>query len=134
MPIQLAIVTPDAEALAISCDEVVAPGVNGEIGLLPGHVPLITALTSGVLTVVEGSKKRYFAVSSGFAEIESDQVTVLTDSCESAKDVDVDRAKRALLEAESKLQDLGANDAGYHAAQRRLARARARIDAAARRA
>ncbi len=133
MPIQLAIVTPSAEALAIGCDEVVAPGVNGEIGLLAGHVPLITALKSGVLTVVEGSKKRYFAVAPGFAEIEGDTVTILTDACEAAEDVDVERAKRALLDAEAKLGDLGSEDPGHHAAVRRLERARARIDAVARR-
>lgn len=132
--IKLAIVTPDAEALAIECDEVVAPGVNGEIGLLAGHVPLITALRPGVLSVVTGNKKQHYAVSTGFAEIEADTVTILTDSCEAAESVDVDRAKRALLDAEAKLSDLSAEQQGYAATRDRLARARARIDAAARRA
>jgi F-type H+-transporting ATPase subunit epsilon len=128
MPIRLAIVTPEKEALAIECDEVVAPGVNGEIGLLPGHVPLITAIRPGVLTVIKGGRKSYYAVSSGFAEVESDQVTVLTASCEPASDIDVERARKALSEAEGKLEKLGPEDQGYDAARFQMERARARLD------
>src|SRR5918996_386856 len=102
MALKLAIVTPEKEALAIECDEVIAPGVNGEIGLLPGHVPLITALRPGVLTVIKGGRKLYYAVSSGFAEVDQDQVTVLTASCEPATEIDVERARKALSDAEAK--------------------------------
>ena len=71
MAIQLAIVTPTREAVAMECDEVIAPGAEGEVGLLPGHVPLITALSPGVLTVYKGGHQRFFAVGTGFAEIEA---------------------------------------------------------------
>ena len=128
MPINLAIVTPEREALSIVCDEVVAPGVNGEIGLLPGHVPLITALRPGVLTVVKGGRRSYYAVSSGFAEVDADQVTVLTASCEPASEIDVERARRALSDAEAKLEKLGPQDPGYDAARFQIERARARLD------
>lgn len=128
MPIKLAIVTPEKDALDMECDEVVAPGINGEIGLLPGHVPLITALRPGVLTVVKGNKRNHLAVSSGFAEVEGDNVTVLTAACEAADDVDVERARRSLSDAEAKLEKLGPNDKGYEAAHWKLARARARLD------
>ena len=133
MQIKLAIVTPDREALAMSCDEVIAPGVNGEIGFMPGHVPLITALRPGVLTVVKGGKKTYFAVSSGFAEVDADTVTVLTASCEAADEIDVERARKALNDAEAKLEKLGPEDNGYDAARFQIERARARLDAVERR-
>lgn len=128
MPIKLAIVTPEKDALNMECDEVVAPGINGEIGLLPGHVPLITALKPGVLTVVHGSKRSFHAVSSGYAEVEGDKVTVLTAACEAADEVDVERARRSLSDAEAKLEKLGPNDEGYDDAHWKLARARARLD------
>jgi F-type H+-transporting ATPase subunit epsilon len=128
MPIALAIVTPEKEALALTCDEVIAPGVNGEIGLLPGHVPLITALRPGVLTVIHGGRKSYYAVSSGFAEVDADQVTVLTAACEPADQIDVERARKALSDAEGKLEKLGPEDPGYDAARFQIERARARLD------
>lgn len=134
MALKLAIVTPEHEALQVECTEVVAPGVRGELGLLPGHVPLITALAPGVLTVFQGAKKTYYAVSTGYAEIEKDVVTILTDSCEEAAKIDQDRAKKALAEAESKLQTIGPDDPTYAENLRRQARARARLDALARRA
>ncbi|MBK6684171.1 MAG: F0F1 ATP synthase subunit epsilon [Deltaproteobacteria bacterium] len=133
MPLKLAIVTPEHEALQVECTEVVAPGVRGEIGFLPGHVPLITALAPGVLTVFQGNKKTYYAVSTGYAEIERDSVTILTDSCEEASKIDQERAKKAFAEAEGKLQAVGPDDPTYAEMFRRLARARARLDALARR-
>jgi F-type H+-transporting ATPase subunit epsilon len=133
MPIRLSIVTPEKDVLAMECDEVIAPGVNGEIGLLPGHVPLITALRPGVLTIVRGGRKSYHAVTAGFAEVDLDQVTVLTAACETAEAIDVERARRALSEAEAKLEKLGPEDDGYEASYRQLERARARLDAAERR-
>ena len=132
MAIKLAIVTPEAEALTIDCDEVVAPGVSGDVGLLPGHVPLITALRPGVLTVIADGKSSYYAVSTGFAEIEHDQVTVLTSSCEASDAIDTDEAKTALAEAEKALADLGESDAKFPELNRARARAQARIDAAQR--
>ncbi len=134
MALKLAIVTPEADVLQIECDEVVVPGVNGELGILPGHVPLITGLRPGVLMIVKGGKKTFYAVSYGFAEVESDVVTVLTDSSEEASSIDAARAKKALNEAETKLQTLSPDDPSYHETKRRADRATARIDAAARRA
>ena len=133
MALKIAIVTPDHEALDIECDEVVAPGANGEIGLLAGHVPLITALRPGVLTVIAGGRRSHYAVSSGFAEVDADRVTILTEACEEAAKVDADRARRALEQAESALASLAQDDVGFAEPERRSLRARARLDAAARR-
>ena len=132
MPIQLSIVTPDKDAAAQECDEVVVPGIKGELGLLAGHVPLITALRPGVLTVISGSKKAFYAVSSGFAEVDGDQVSVLTSACEIASEIDVERARRAKADAEAKLSELGPEDSAQAEQQYRLDRAQARIDAAER--
>src|SRR5437763_424026 len=87
MALKLAIVTPEAE-LGLDADEVVVPGSNGEVGILPGHIPLITALHPGVLIVIRGGKKSIYATSTGFAEVEGSQVTLLTDSCEEARPFD----------------------------------------------
>ncbi len=133
MAVKLAIVTPDQEALALECDEVVVPGARGEIGLLPGHVPLITTLRPGVLTIVNGTKKAFYAVASGYAEVEGDTVTILTDSCEESGKVDVQRAQRAQTDAEAQLLQLSPDTAGFAEQHLRVLRARARIDAAARR-
>jgi F-type H+-transporting ATPase subunit epsilon len=131
--IKLAIVTPEADILQIECDEVVVPGTKGEIGILPGHVPLITGLRPGVLTLIKGGKRTHYAVSNGFAEVEADTVTVLTDSAEEASTVDVARAKKALAEAEELMKTTSPEDATYLETRRRMDRANARIDAAARR-
>ena len=132
MGIQCAIVTPTAEALAIECDEVVAPGANGEVGLMPGHIPLITALRPGVLTVVKGGSKTYYAVATGFAEIEDDTVRILTASCEEASAIDTAQAQADLSAAESEFAKLSPEDKGYAATQRRIMVSQARLDAAAR--
>lgn len=133
MALKLAIVTPDADILQIECDEVIVPGINGEIGILPGHVPLISALRTGVLALFKSGKKTHYAVSTGFVEVENDVVTVLTDSAEEASALDVARARKALVEAEDKLKTLSPEDSQYAEMKRRADRASARIDAASRR-
>lgn len=130
MPLDLTIVTPDAEALSLQCEEVAAPGINGEIGFLSGHVPVVTALCPGLLTVIAEGKKSYYAVSTGFAELEGEKLTVLTEDCEAAPKVDVERAKQDAEKAEKALADLGEDDADYPVYRRRLERAQARLLAA----
>ncbi len=133
MALQLAIVTPEAEALTIECDEVVVPGVNGDVGFLPGHLPLITGLRPGVLTVVKGGESSYYAVSTGFAEIDDeDRVSVLTSSFEASEQIDLDVAKAALAEAEKKLVEVSGYDAKFQEVERSRLRAQAQIDTLAR--
>lgn len=129
MALRCAIVTPTSEALDIECDEVVTPGVRGEIGMLPGHIPLVTALRPGVLTVVKDGKKTFFAVGSGFAEIEKDIVRVLTNTCEAADEIDVERARKKMEDAEKKIVDLSPETKGFADTQRRVRVNRARLDA-----
>ncbi|MBX2812644.1 MAG: ATP synthase F1 subunit epsilon [Myxococcales bacterium] len=130
MPLDLKIVTPESEALHTTCDEVTIPGLTGEIGFGPGHVPLITVLKPGVLTVLKGTQRTIYAISSGFAEIESGTVTVLTQSCQSGSKIDVDQAKLEVAEAEKALADLSEYHPNYTVVRGRLDRALARINAA----
>lgn len=129
MALRCAIVTPTEEALDIECDEVVTPGVNGEIGMMPGHIPLVTALHPGVLTVVKGGKKTFYAVGSGFAEIENDIVRVLTNTCEESSAIDVDRAKKKMESAEKEIGNFNPEDEGFADMQRRVRVNRARLNA-----
>lgn len=132
MPLTLSVVTPTAEALSTVVDEVVVPGALGELGLLPGHIPLISSLKPGTMTIIKDGRKTFAVVSFGFVEIDQDKVTVLTDSYEPIAQIDVERARKALAAAEEKLKTLGADEPGYIETRRQADRAQARIEAAAR--
>jgi F-type H+-transporting ATPase subunit epsilon len=77
--IDLEIVTPKGTALKVEVDEVTAPSVAGEFGVLPGHLPLLAALKTGIVTYRQGSETHKFAVGRGFAEAGPDKLTILTD-------------------------------------------------------
>jgi len=130
--LSIQIVTPTQAVLDIECDEVAVPGANGELGLLSQHVPLISALRPGVLTMIKGGKRRHFVVGAGFAEIDDDKITILTGRCEESAEIDIDRAKLALSHAEEKLAALGPDEPLHAKYLRRAARAQARIDCASR--
>lgn len=130
MPLELSIVTPEAEALKVTCDEVAVPGINGEVGLLPEHVPLITALRPGILTVWVDGKRSVYAVSNGFAELEGRTLTVLTDGCEHGSAIDVEQAKDEAAQAERALAEISEADDDYLVHRTRLLRAQARLTAA----
>ena len=132
MALKLAIVTPDSAGVTIDCDEAVAPGVNGEIGLLSEHVAMISALAPGVLTVITGGKAEYYVVGTGFVEMDEDVVSILTSTCEAASDVDAERAKKALAKANQQLNELGPDEPGYSKAELKAKRAQARLDCVAR--
>ncbi len=132
MPLQLAIVTPTEEAVALTCDQVIAPGTMGELGLMPGHVPLVTALRPGVLTVTGDELRRVFAVSTGYAEIDEDQLTILTEACVESTAIKVEQVKKDVASAEAAMKDKGPVDPEFEAASVRLAWARAQLDAKSR--
>ena len=77
--IALEIVTPKGRALTASVDEVTAPSVQGEFGVLPGHLPLLAALRTGIITYRDGNESKRCAVGPGFAEAGPDRLVVLTD-------------------------------------------------------
>ena len=99
----LEIVTPDRALLSEEVDEVVVPGAEGELGVLPGHTPLLSTLRVGELWYRKGPEKHYLLVAFGFVEILPDKVTVLAQVGERAQDIDIERAERAKRRAEERL-------------------------------
>ncbi len=101
--LQLDIVTPDQLVLSRAVDYVGAPGLEGEFGVLPGHIPFISALAIGALHYKAEGKTRYVFVSGGFAEVSDDKVTILAESAETAENIDFARAEKARKRAEERL-------------------------------
>src|SRR5262245_54270292 len=91
----LEIVTPDQPLVHETVDEVVLPGAQGELGILPGHTPLLTMLGVGGLSYRKRDQKHYVFVAFGFAEVLPDRVTVLAQTAEPAETIDVARAENA---------------------------------------
>ena len=104
MSLQLEIVTPLGSVLTAAAEEVVLPGKIGEFAVLDGHIPLLSALKPGVVRYTEGGKEHTLAIGSGFAEVgANDRVLVLADAHAFADDVDLDKARAELREAEDAL-------------------------------
>ena len=128
--IRLEVVTPEKSVVSESAQIVMAPGSMGEFGVLTGHTPFLTTLKTGALKYKdEGGRERFVFVSSGFAEALPDRVTVLAESAERRKDIDVQRAKSAAERAEKRLQSAG-KDVDYLRAKVALIRAISRIQLA----
>lgn len=99
----LEIVTPDRSLVREEVDEVVVPGAEGELGILPGHTPLLATLKVGELWYRQGSTKHSLAVAFGFVEVLPERVTVLASVAERPEDIDTARAERAKRRAEERL-------------------------------
>ena len=120
------IVTVEGRRFQGEADFVVAPGVEGELGILPQHIPLLTPLATGTVKVRNNGEEQFFFVSGGFLEVRPDQVTVLADAAERAEDIDEARAEEARRRAQALLeQRVSAADAA--AASVALARAETRL-------
>src|SRR5438309_6184940 len=98
------IVTVEGRRYRGDADFVLAPGSEGELGVLPRHVPLLTPLAPGTVKVRNDGEELFFFVGGGFLEVRPDQVTVLADAAERAEDIDEARAEEARRRAESLLQ------------------------------
>ena len=105
-PIRLEIVTPEKIVVSEDAQIVMAPGVLGEFGVLIGHTPFLTALKAGAVryTDAQGTEHLVF-VSGGFAEALPDRVTVLSESAERRRDIDIERARAALERAQKRLAE-----------------------------
>ena len=127
------LVTPRGVVAHTDADSVQAPGELGEFELLPGHVPMLTALRPGVLTIGTKARARY-AVSSGYLRVDpAGAVEILVEQALPAKDIDADAAKKELAAAEADLAKWGDRplDGDYLSLQQRAGWAKARLDAAA---
>jgi len=111
--ILLEVVTPQRMVFREEVDEVTAPGLEGEFGVLPGHIPFITTLKIGVIMYRQGSVKRYMAVTWGFAEVLPDKVTILSESAQLADEIDIARAMAQKERAEAELRKMGVADKDY---------------------
>jgi F-type H+-transporting ATPase subunit epsilon len=121
MAIRLDIVTAEQMVFSEDVDIVVAPGIDGEMAILPHHAPLMTMLQPGELRVRKGGEETYMAITGGFLEVRPDRVTVLADAAERAEDIDAARAEEAKRRAEERLSGKlsGADTARAEAALRR---------------
>ena len=102
--LQLEIVTPDKVVVSQPVDYIGVPGVEGEFGILPNHIPLLSALSIGALYFRVGDQTEHVFISGGFTEVSNNKVTVLAESAELAKDIDEARAKAALERAQTRLE------------------------------
>jgi len=118
---KLDIVTAERVVFSDDVDEVVAPGVEGQLGILPHHAPLMTMLLPGELLVRKGGEEFYLAISGGFLEVRPDRIIVLADAAERVEEIDVARAEEAKRRAEERLSEQvpGVDAARAEAALRR---------------
>lgn len=107
--LKLIVVTPERKAVEEEADEVQLPGELGYLGILPGHTPLITLLKTGVLAYRNGGAEKSLAISSGFAEIFGDTVSVLADLAEASAQIDAAAAERDRARAEEELKTASAD-------------------------
>jgi F-type H+-transporting ATPase subunit epsilon len=105
MPLTLEIVTPEAKVYSDTIDSVVIPTVEGEIGVLPGHIPLLTQIEHGELRVTKGNVSSLLAVSGGFAQIDGDQVRVLAEHAITEEKIDENAVEAAMKRAEQELKE-----------------------------
>jgi F-type H+-transporting ATPase subunit epsilon len=123
--LRLAIVTPSRSVVETDADSVVAPGSEGELGILPGHAPLLVSLRPGVVRYTESGRTNRVAIASGFAEVTQERVTVLVQSAETPNRIDAAEAGERLARAASEL-----GEAGFAAPAEQLARLREAVEIA----
>jgi F-type H+-transporting ATPase subunit epsilon len=128
----LEVVTPEKLVISEEVDEVVLPGLEGEFGVLPGHIPFLTALKVGEMVYRKGETEEHLALSWGYVEVMSDTVKVLAETAEKATEIDLQRAEMARSEAE-KILTAGKEDDEYEKAKVRLEKAVIRSQVAGRR-
>ncbi len=129
--LMVAILTPGGPVVTRAADELVAPGVLGEFGVLPGHIPFLTAVKPGVLVLRDGQTRLVAAIGAGYVQVAAgNKVRVLAERVELADDIDVGEA-RADVEAVGALKTGDAEGGQLKVQQGRLAWAQAKIDAAA---
>src|SRR5579859_3645046 len=104
MDIQLTVITPVKQVLKESVDELIVQTNSGEITVLPSHIPLLTKVAPGELTIKKGGKMSHFALTGGFMEVKENLVTILADYAVRAEDIEVAKAKEAQERAENTMK------------------------------
>jgi F-type H+-transporting ATPase subunit epsilon len=132
-PITLEVVTPERQLLRTRVSMVVAPGALGEFGVLPGHVPLMTLLGTGILSYRSAEGVGALVVSEGYAEVADDQVTVLAEHADLASEVDLAQAREDIRALEEQLKAHTVVDDEFRRMQAELGRSTSKITLASRR-
>jgi len=133
MPLRCEIATQDKLLFEGQVDMVVAPGSEGEMGILPDHAPLLTTLGYGILRVRQGGLEQAFTIAGGFMEVQPEVVTVLADVGEDVNEIDLERAEAAKARAEAMLKAVVPGEAEkYLALEAALRRSTLRLEAARR--
>ena len=128
--IQLEVVTPERRVLAEPVEMVTIPGLGGELGILPGHTPLISQLRTGVLTYVEDGKSFQLHVSGGFLEVRDDHVSVLAEVAERPEEIDTAQARQSRERLEKQLSNWTGSEEDLAVAQAELERSTVRLQLA----
>ncbi|MCP4900353.1 MAG: F0F1 ATP synthase subunit epsilon [bacterium] len=129
--LRLEVVSPTEKRLEVEVDEVQFPGSEGSLGVLPGHTPLLTSLGTGELSFQAEGTTTVMVLSGGFAEVLSDQVTLLVDVVESPEEIDVEAAKTELQSAEEAMKTSSPDELDALATAVRLAETRIAIHSSA---
>jgi len=125
--LRLEVVTPDRLVLSTDADVVVCPGVEGQFGVLVGHIPFLSALNIGEMYYRLGSKTEYLAVFGGFAEVTGNKVTIVAEAAELGQEIDMERARRAKERAERRLAAAKTEEIDYVRAEVAMRRAMVRV-------
>jgi F-type H+-transporting ATPase subunit epsilon len=125
--LQLEIVTPERRVLSEAVEAVTIPAANGELGVLPGHTPLISQLQSGILSYTRGNTTERLHVAGGFIEVNHDRVSVLAEVAERPEEIDAARARLARERAEKTLSAWNGTEEDFEMARARLKRSLARL-------
>ena len=134
MPLLLEIVTPERLAYSDTVDAVNLPGIEGELGVLPHHAPLVSMLGVGELRIRKGGVEESFAIVGGFLQVRPDKVVVMAETADMASEIDLEKAQQARREAEQALESGGRTEAvDLAAARAALQQALLRIRVAERR-
>ena len=104
MALHLEIVTPERLAYSEDVDSVTLPGVEGELGVLPGHAPLVSMLGVGELRIKRGGTEESFAIVGGFLQVRPDKVVVMAETADLASEIDLEKAQEARREAERAIE------------------------------
>ncbi|HXG40785.1 MAG TPA: F0F1 ATP synthase subunit epsilon [Candidatus Limnocylindrales bacterium] len=133
MPLLLEIVTPERLAYSDTVDSVQVPGIDGELGILPHHAPLLSLLGAGELRIRKGGTEESFAIFGGFVQVRPDKVVVMAETADLASEIDLEKAEQARREAERALETGYHEGADLAAARAALQQALLRIRVAERR-
>ena len=128
----LEVVTPDRKVVSTTADIVVCPGVEGQFGVLVGHVPFLSALEIGEMYYKQGGKTEFMAVSGGFAEVTGTKVTIVAEAAEFGHEIDIERARRAPERAERRLAAVKTEEIDWTRAEAALRRSVMRLKVAGR--